>query len=126
IFVSWNRDSSHGASVWFARSIDGGQHFTLPLLLYRSSGNNYGSVPIVSPRGQVYVFWSTFPDGETAAALPTRILMRASTDNGVHFGPVRRVSGVFRGLPQVLQPGALRIFPMPSPAADKQGTLYVA
>jgi hypothetical protein len=74
----------------------------------------------------VYVFWSTFPDGDTAATLPTRILMRASTDNGVHFGPVRRVSGVFRGLPQVLQPGSLRIFPMPSPAADRHGTLYVA
>jgi hypothetical protein len=52
-------------------------------------------------------------------------MLRSSADDGQTFGPVTTIA-TYRGLPQLVMPGALRVFPLPTAAVDARGTLYVA
>ena len=127
VFATWNRDNANNTTdIWYARSADGGQSFSRPTRLFGSRVNNFGSVPVVGPHRRVYVFWSHFPDRDGASTSPTRIYLRESTDDGVHFGPVRSVAGPFPSVPAMVDPGALRNFTQPAALAAPDGTLYLA
>lgn len=126
LFVVWDRLYDHRSEVWFTRSRDGGTHFDHPRKLFGSSLDNYGPVPVAGPGGRIYVFWSTFPDQSQHRSTPTRIMMRASSDDGSHFTTARAVVGRFDAIPQISQPGSLRNLTMPAAISDGKGTLWLA
>lgn len=128
LFLTWTRwhDASGASDVWFARSLDGGVTFSRPALLYSSTLNNVGTVPVTGPHGRLYVFWnaaSNVPDTRSARA---RIMMRSSSDDGRHFAPARAISPFFSQLPVMTMPGSLRNLTMPAAASSRGGSLYVA
>lgn len=126
VFLTWTRWFNRRSEIWLSRSASGGARFARPLRLHSSTSGNYGSVPVVAPHHRVYVFWSLFPLDNEDHVARTEILMRASTDDGVHFGPVRDISGPFGAIPAMTQPGSLRNLTMPAAVADSKGNLYVA
>jgi hypothetical protein len=126
VFLVWDRLYDHHSEIWYTRSTDGGTHFGRARALYRSPMNNYGPVVVVAPGGHVSVFWSTFTDGGEHRSVPTRILMRSSSDDGAHFTPARTVAGPFDAMPQLTQPGSLRNLTMPAVTADDDGVLWLA
>lgn len=126
VFVTWTRWLRGHSEIWLSRSGNGGDSFGPPQLVASSTDDNFGSVPVVGPGGHVYVFWSSFPQATLTAPAPTRILLRASTDDGLHFGPVRTVVGTFQGVPRMAQPGLLRNLTMPAAAVGRGGALFVA
>jgi hypothetical protein len=128
IFVTWTRfhEAANTSDVWFSRSLDGGASFRAPVLLRSSHLNSTGTVPVVGPHGRIYVFWDDFPDRPDAHAGPAHILLRVSTDDGAHFGPIRDISQTFTQLPLNDSPGALRVLTEPSVAISSNGTLYLA
>jgi hypothetical protein len=128
IFLSWTRfhDSPSRSDVWYSRSGDGGATFSSPRRLFGSANDNLGSVPVVGPRGRVYVFWMSYPDAADTRTTPGAVLVRVSTDDGRHFGPVRQVAGGFTRLPFMLSPGSLRVLSAPAAAVSGTGTVYVS
>jgi hypothetical protein len=126
VFLVWDRLYSHSTAVWFTRSSDGGQTFVAPRALYVSRTDNYGPVPVVGPNGHVYVFWSNFPDRPQRSSTPTRILMRASVDDGRHFGPTQTAVASYEAAPQITEPGSLRNMTMAAAVADPRGALWLA
>ncbi|MGI8968574.1 MAG: hypothetical protein ACR2GA_05660, partial [Chloroflexota bacterium] len=109
VFVTWTRfhDSTRSTDVWYARSMDGGTSFRRTLL-YTSRGDNLGSVPVNGRHGRIYVFWVSFIDKSENLTGSTRILFRASRNDGRHFGPVRQAGSSFQRVPLEASPGALR------------------
>jgi len=126
LFVTWTRWHGQGSDIWYARSTDGGATFSPPVMLYSSTLDNFGSVPIVGPGGHIYVFWSQYVEGALTATSRAQILMRASVDDGAHFGPVRGVDPSFWSVPRMSQPDSLRNLPFPAAAVAGNGTLYVS
>jgi hypothetical protein len=126
LFVAWDRISAHRTAVWYTRSTDGGTHFEKSRALFGSKQSNFGPVITVAPGGHVYAFWSTFPNGGENKSLQTRIMMRASSDDGAHFSPARVVAGPFRAIPQITQPGSLRNLTEPAAVADSRGNVWLA
>jgi hypothetical protein len=126
LFVVWDRGhGKHGSDIWFARSTDGGSRFGSPQRLFYSNTNNFAPFPLVGPKGHVYVFWSTFPDSAASSPARTRIMMRASTDDGKHFQTARQAIGPYWNMPEMAQPGSMRNSPMPMAAVDAAGNLYL-
>jgi hypothetical protein len=126
VFVVWTRWHNAGSDIWFARSTDGGAHFSPPHMLYSSKLDNFGPMPVVGPRGRVSVFWATFPERSLTSVAPARILMRSSSNDGVHFGVQRHVSGWFTSLPRMVTPGSLRNLTGPGATSDGNGVLYAS
>lgn len=126
LFLVWDRLYDHRSEVWFTRSRDGGAHFDRPRKLYGSTQDNYGPVPVVGPRGRIYVVWSTFPDQSQHRSTPTRIMMRSSSDDGSRFSAPRVVVRRFNAIPQITQPGSLRNLTMAAAVADSKGVLWLA
>ena len=83
LYVSWTYASSNVLTVRFARSTDGGATFSDPIVLSDGS-NDQGSVPVVGPRGEVYVFWTD--------RVSEVIFVRKSIDGGVTFGQATSVA----------------------------------
>ncbi len=81
---------------------------------------------VVGPDGRIYVFWSVFHDTALTAESPAYIAMRTSSDDGVHFGPVHRITGRFNSIPRMAVPGSLRNLTGPTAVSASQGVLYVA
>lgn len=125
IFVAWTRWHNTGSDIWFARSTNGGASFSRPRMLASSSLDNFSPEPVVGVHGRIYVFWSIFPQESLGNVLPTRIEMRASSDDGAHFAPGRTIVR-FHSIPRMAQPGSLRTLPMPAVTATPDGTLYLA
>lgn len=125
IFVSWTRQEGNQDAIWVSRSLNGGDTFSPPLRLYISTNNNFGSVPVVGAHGRIYVIWSSYPDLPTNTYGTARLLYRVSTDDGAHFGPVRRIGNPFPILPPMAMPGYLREETMPGATAAPDGTVYV-
>ncbi len=126
VMMSWTRFAGNGSSIWFASSTNGGRTFDRATSLYSSLADNYGSLPVVTSDGRVYVFWASFPDRGLHQTSPARVLMRSSTDGGKHFGALHNVVGTFWTIPQMIEPGSLRSLTAPTVAADSHGTLYLA
>lgn len=126
LFVTWTRWLSGHSEIWLARSVNGGDSFGTPQLIASSSSDNFGSVPVIGPHGHVYVFWSSFPQATLTLPAASRILVRASADDGVHFGSARTAVGTFQGIPRMAQPGLLRNLTMPAAAAGRGGALFLA
>lgn len=126
IFLVWDRVYRDHTDVWFTRSLDGGAHFERSRRLYRSHRASYGPVIAVRPTGRLYVFWSESEVGGSGRALPTRILVRRSTNDGTSFGRVTTVVRQFRAMPQLAQPGSLRTMTMPSVVVDRRGAVWLA
>jgi hypothetical protein len=95
-------------------------------MLYSSLLDNFGPVPAVGPHGRVYVFWAVFPEDPSSTPSKTVIYMRASSDDGARFDPVRQVAGPFYGVPRMAQPGSLRNLTMPAVAIGRSGKIYLA
>ncbi|HZU12702.1 MAG TPA: sialidase family protein [Chloroflexota bacterium] len=125
IFVSWTRWHNSSSDIWVARSTNGGATFSRPRMLYSTSLDNFGSVPVVGLHGRIYVFWSTYPEAGLSAPRPTRIMMRVSSDDGAHFSPARRVAS-FTSIPVMEQPGSMRTLPTATAAATAGGAVYLA
>lgn len=126
VFVVWSRFIDHGMQLFVQRSLDGGRHFSRPTLLTQSSWFNFGAMPVVGPRGRVTVVWATFVE-KGGQPIPEQILARTSRDDGSHWEPAVSVShGAFAGMPNLVVPGDLRVFDLPSIAVTRSGALYVA
>ncbi|HEX6507608.1 MAG TPA: sialidase family protein [Chloroflexota bacterium] len=121
VFVSWTRSQN---DVWFARSTDGGLHFSAPVQLYRSAYGDSPSLPVVQSPGHVAVFWIETGGEDFASPTSARILDETSTDDGNHFGPMQVVVPWFKTMPRQVQPGNLRT-PPSFAAAGSGGTLYL-
>lgn len=125
LFAVWTRWHSHSSAIWLSRSLNGGATFSRPTMLHSSRLDNYGAVPVVGPGGHIYVFWSLFPDTGSGRVVRTRVVMRASADDGSSFLPMRTVS-TFPAVPRITQPGSLRNLTMPAATADRHGHVFVA
>ena len=122
VYVLWQEiifsGGTHGGEALFARSVDGGRSFSVPINLSRSEAGNgkgrlteqlwhNGSLDLaVGPGGTVYVAWTAYEG---------RLWLRRSTDSGVSFSDPVHVAGTddtpARG---------------PSLAVDSAGTVHLA
>jgi hypothetical protein len=89
LYAAWTRFDEYGSAnpddrshIYFARSTDGGQSFSVPLRISDRPGDCrddshtlMGAVPAVGPKGEVYVVWPG-PEG---------IVFTQSLDGGQHF-----------------------------------------
>jgi hypothetical protein len=127
IFIVWDRWQTNTIQLLLQRSVDGGWHFSPPALLAQSTWLNFGAMPVVGPHGRITVIWAQFPPNGGTNPLREQILARTSYDDGVHWGPIVSVShGYFWGMPNMVLPGQLRVFDIPSITVTKQGLLYAA
>jgi hypothetical protein len=126
LFISWTRSYQDRNEIWFARSVDGGATFSPAAMLYSSASINFGAEPVVGPHGRLAVSWLSSTNVAATAVASAQVLLAASTDDGMHFGPVRGAGHGFTTLPQLTQPGSLRDLTTVSAAADPSGALYVA
>lgn len=126
IFVTWSRWHDRSSDIWYSRSADGGATFSKAQMLATSVLDNFGTVPVVGPHHQVYVFWSRFPESSLTSTVPTQLVMRASSDDGLHFGPLRNVGPKFIGMPRMAVPGSLRSLTMPAVTVNSRGVLFAA
>lgn len=133
-YVSWTRfevygskDPAHKSHIFFARSLDGGEHFQpirrlsdTPGDCVDSSNTVEGAMPAVGPKGELYVTW----------AGPKGIVFKKSTDGGWSFTPEKTITEVVGGWDSPA-PGFFRHNGMPVSATDisrgpNRGSLYVA
>jgi hypothetical protein len=127
IYATFTRWLDSGSQILLTRSLDGGQTFTTPTVLYATPGVtvNFASLPIVGPKGHVYVVWAHYHRFNYYGPLQASIMLRASSDGGRTFGPVVIIAS-FTGLPQMIVPGGLRVFTLPAAGVDmRSGALYV-
>jgi hypothetical protein len=125
LFLAFNRFYAAYRQIVFTRSLDGGHTFDAPRVLGQSAGFDFGAVPLAGPDNRLYVVWAHYVKHSYYAPLVASIMMRASSDGGATFGPPITVAS-FTGLPQLLVPGAIRLFTLPTAAIDARGALYVA
>jgi hypothetical protein len=125
LYLSFNRFYAAYRQIVFTRSLDGGRTFEAPRVLQQSAGFDFGAVPLAGPDNRLYVVWAHYVKHSYYAPLVASIMMRASSDAGKTFGPPIVIAS-FTGLPQLLVPGAIRLFTLPTAALDARGTLYVA
>ena len=132
-YLAWTRFDVYGSSnpehhsqIYFSRSTDKGQTFSMPLRISDTGGDCVdsdntveGAVPAVGPNGEVYVVW----------AGPLGLVFDKSTDGGLTFGK-DKVIGDFPGGWDFSIEGLDRANGMPTTAVDlsegpNKGTLYV-
>lgn len=74
----------YSASIYFARSSDGGATWSAPVAL--SPATCHGSQVVVGPDGEVVVVWQDFASAQ--------VMVRRSVDRGASFGPERVVGAI--------------------------------
>ena len=133
VYLAWTRFDTYGSSdpechtqIYFSRSTDSGQTFSMPFRISdtggdcRDSDNTVeGAVPAVGPKGEVYLVW----------AGPLGLVFKKSLDGGLTFGKDR----VFQSMPggwDFSVEGLERANGMPVTGVDlsggpNKGTLYV-
>jgi hypothetical protein len=126
LFVAWDRSYPDHSEVWIARSVDGGATFNSATKLYSSAQNNFAASPLIGPHGRVYVVWLRYSNAPVKAPAQAQVLVTASADDGVHFGPVRGAGPGFATLPQLAEPGGLRDLTVPAAVVSPAGAVYVA
>jgi hypothetical protein len=133
VYLAWTRfdvygssDPQHHSQIYFSRSTDGGNTFSMPFRISDKGGDCLdsdntveGAVPAVGPHGEVYVVW----------AGPLGLVFDKSLDGGLTFGK-DRIIGQMPGGWDFSVPGLDRANGMPVTGVDlssgpNKGTLYV-
>lgn len=133
VYMAWTRfdvygstNPDHKSQIYFSRSTDKGQTFSMPIRISDVGGDCVdsdntveGAVPAVGPKGEVYVVW----------AGPLGLVFDKSTDGGLTFGK-DKVIGNFPGGWDFSVEGLDRANGMPVTGVDlsdgpNKGTLYV-
>ena len=112
IYVSWTTFTADGtAYIYEAYSKDYGEHFSAPVLVSSDSalctltyglptpnGNcneNQFSDPVTGSDGALYVSFNNFNNTPSGSDNRNQVLLAKSTDGGVSFGPVVKVSDYY-------------------------------
>jgi hypothetical protein len=133
VYLAWTRfdvygsaNPEHHSQIYFSRSTDKGQTFSMPIRISDAGGDCIdsdntveGAVPAVGPNGEVYVVW----------AGPLGLVLDKSLDGGLTFGR-DKVIGVMPGGWDFSVEGLDRANGMPVTGVDlsngpNRGTLYV-
>ena len=133
VYLAWtrfdvygSRDPEHRSHIYFTRSTDQGQTFSMPFRISDTSGDCVdsdntveGAVPAVGPNGDVYIVW----------AGPLGLVFDKSTDGGLTFGKDKVISDMPGGWDFSVE-GLTRSNGMPVTGVDltngpNKGTLYV-
>ena len=133
VYVAWTRFDVYGSSnpehksqIYFTRSTDQGQTFSMPFRISDTGGDCVdsdntveGAVPAVGPNGDVYIVW----------AGPLGLVFDKSTDGGLTFGKDKVISDMPGGWDFSID-GLERVNGFPNTAVDlssgpNKGTLYV-
>ena len=133
VYLAWTRFDVYGSSnpehrsqIYFTRSIDQGQTFTMPFRISDTGGDCLdsdntveGAVPAVGPNGEVYVVW----------AGPLGLVFDKSTDGGLTFGKDKVIGDIPGGWDFGIE-GLSRANGMPVTGVDlsngpNKATLYV-
>lgn len=133
IYLAWTRFDVYGSSnpehhsqIYFSRSTDQGQTFSMPERISDTGGDCIdsdntveGAVPAVGPNGEVYVVW----------AGPLGLVFDKSLDGGVTFGKDKVIGNIPGGWDFGVE-GLDRANGMPNTGVDlsngpNKGTLYV-
>ena len=133
VYMAWTRFDVYGSSnpehhsqIYFTRSIDQGQTFSMPIRISDTGGDCLdsdntveGAVPAVGPNGEVYVVW----------AGPLGLVFDKSTDGGLTFGKDKVIGEIPGGWDFGME-GLSRANGMPVTGVDlsngpNKGTLYV-
>ncbi len=81
IYVAWRRFGGT-PGIYVARSTDGGQSWSLPILLPGSGGDTQAPILAIGPRGELYVAW------RQRVGILENALLQISTDGGRSWRPV--------------------------------------
>ena len=133
VYLAWTRFDVYGSSdpenhsqIYFTRSTDEGQTFSMPFRISDTGGDCLdsdntveGAVPAVGPNGEVYVVW----------AGPLGLVFDKSTDGGLTFGKDKVIGEIPGGWDFGIE-GLSRANGMPVTGVDlnngpNKGTLYV-
>jgi hypothetical protein len=133
VYLAWTRFDVYGSSnpehrsqIYFTRSTDQGQTFSMPFRISDTGGDCLdgdntveGAVPAVGPNGEVYVVW----------AGPLGLVMDKSLDGGLTFGKDKVIGNMPGGWDFSVE-GLDRANGMPVTGVDlsdgpNKGTLYV-
>ena len=133
VYVAWTRfdvygssDPEHKSQIYFTRSTDQGQTFSMPFRISDTGGDCVdsdntveGAVPAVGPNGEVYIVW----------AGPLGLVFDKSLDGGLTFGKDKVISDMPGGWNFPVE-GLSRANGMPVTGVDlsngpNKGTLYV-
>jgi hypothetical protein len=133
VYMAWTRFDVYGSSnpedhsqIYFTRSVDHGQTFSMPFRISDTGGDCVdsdntveGAVPAVGPNGEVYVVW----------AGPLGLVFDKSLDGGLTFGKDKVISDFPSGWDFAVE-GLDRANGMPVTGVDlsdgpNKGTLYV-
>jgi len=133
VYLAWTRFDVYGSSnpehhsqIYFTRSTDQGQTFSMPFRISDTGGDCLdgdntveGAVPAVGPNGEVYVVW----------AGPLGLVMDKSLDGGLTFGKDKVIGNIPGGWDFSVE-GLDRANGMPVTGVDlsngpNKGTLYV-
>jgi hypothetical protein len=133
VYLAWTRfdvygsaDPEHRTQIYFTRSTDQGQTFSMPFRISDTGGDCVdsdntveGAVPAVGPNGEIYVVW----------AGPLGLVMDKSLDGGLTFGKDKVISDMPGGWDFSVE-GLTRANGMPVTGMDlsdgpNKGTLYV-
>lgn len=132
-YIAWTRfdvygsaNPEHRSQIYFTRSTDQGQTFSMPFRISDTGGDCIdsdntveGAVPAVGPNGEVYIVW----------AGPLGLVFDKSLDGGLSFGKDKVIGNMPGGWDFSIQ-GLGRANGMPNTAVDlsngpNKGTLYV-
>jgi hypothetical protein len=133
VYLAWTRfdvygssDPEHHSQIYFTRSTDQGQTFSMPFRISDTGGDCLdsdntveGAVPAVGPNGEVYVVW----------AGPLGLVFDKSTNGGLTFGKDKVIGDIPGGWDFGIE-GLSRANGMPVTGVDlsngpNKGTLYV-
>ena len=133
VYLAWTRFDVYGSAnpehrthIFFTRSTDQGQTFSMPFRISDTSGDCVdsdntveGAVPSVGPNGEIYIVW----------AGPLGLVFDKSIDGGLTFGKDKVISNMPGGWDFSVE-GLTRSNGMPVTGVDlsngpNKGTLYV-
>jgi len=133
VYLAWTRfdvygsaNPEHRSQIYFTRSTDQGQTFSMPFRISDTGGDCLdsdntveGAVPAVGPKGEVYIVW----------AGPLGLVFDKSLDGGLSFGKDKVIGDIPGGWDFSIE-GLGRANGMPVTGVDlsngpNKGTLYV-
>jgi hypothetical protein len=133
VYLAWTRfdvygsaNPEHHSQIYFTRSTDQGQTFSMPFRISDTGGDCVdsdntveGAVPAVGPKGEVYIVW----------AGPLGLVFDKSLDGGLTFGKDKVIGDIPGGWDFSIA-GLTRANGMPVTGVDlsngpNKGTLYV-
>ncbi|HEX6650797.1 MAG TPA: sialidase family protein [Pyrinomonadaceae bacterium] len=133
VYLAWTRfdvygsnNPEHHSQIYFTRSTDQGQTFSMPFRISDTGGDCVdsdntveGAVPAVGPSGEIYVVW----------AGPLGLVLDKSSDGGLTFGKDKVIGDIPGGWDFSID-GLTRANGMPVTGVDlsdgpNKGTLYV-